>query len=140
METAFVLIFLLLLLAGLIEFGWAYFHYIALQDAAGEGAAYGSMFSSWQQGDDNTKPYYNPDPNNIYYRVRYESGAGIIDFSTSDTTIKVEAPFITPGNPLTVTVSYTHTFITPIITPFIVGDSIQLQATAVNTILSPPPP
>ena len=46
-ESAFVFIVIILLLGGLIEFGWAYFHYIAMQNAAGEGAAYGMMFSSW---------------------------------------------------------------------------------------------
>jgi Flp pilus assembly protein TadG len=45
-EATIVLILVLLLLGGLVEFGWAYFRYLAMQDAAGEGAAYGMMYST----------------------------------------------------------------------------------------------
>ena len=38
-ETALVLVVVIILLGGLVEFGWAYFRYLALQGAAGEGAA-----------------------------------------------------------------------------------------------------
>ncbi len=92
-EAGLVFILVLLMLGGLVEFGWAYFHYLALQDAAGEGAAYGSMFPNRHQGDDDTAPYYSPDPNNIAYRVRNESQTEILDWSA--TGVNVEAPFTT---------------------------------------------
>lgn len=138
-ETAFVFIFVLLLLGGLIEFGWAYFHYIALQNAAGEGAAYGMMYSTWHQGNDSSLPNYQANPNNIEFRVRSESETDIIDWSAPTTRVFVEAPFVTPGNPITVTISFEHQLITPLLTTFMEEDTIEMRATAVQTILSPPP-
>ena len=144
-ESAFVFIIVLLLLGGLVEFGWAYFHYLAMQDAAGEGAAYGIMFSTWHYGDNPSDPVdptdpnapYNPDPNNIAYRVRHESQTAILDWSS--TGVDVEAPFTTPGNQITVTVTYDHQLITPFLTGFSNGGTIRLRARAVQTILAPPP-
>lgn len=138
-EAALVFIVVLLMLGGLVEFGWAYFHYLALHNAAGEGAAYGSMFPTWHYGDrdaDPADPNYNPDPNNVAYRARHESQTDLLDWSATD--VNVEAPFTTPGNQITVTVSYDHALITPFLTGFTDGGSIRLRATAVNTIISPP--
>lgn len=143
-EAALVFILVLLMLGGLVEFGWAYFHYLALQDAAGEGAAYGSMFPTWHYGDNSSDPVdptdptdpYNPDPNNVAYRVRHESQTELLDWSS--TMVNVEAPFTTPGNKITVTVSYDHELITPFLTGFTEGGALRLRATAVQTILSPP--
>ena len=143
-EAALVFILVLLILGGLVEFGWAYFHYLALQDAAGEGAAYGSMFPNRHYGDhpsdpvdptDPTEPY-SPDPNNVAYRVRHESQTELLDWSS--TTVNVEAPFTTPGNQITVTVAYDHQLITPFLTGFTNNGAIRLRAQAVQTILSPP--
>lgn len=139
-EAALVFIVVLLMLGGLVEFGWAYFHYLALHDAAGEGAAYGSMFSTWHYGDadaDPSDPNYNPDPNNVAYRVRNESETDLLDWSAA--AVDVEAPFTTPGNQITVTVIYDHQLITPFLTGFTDDGSITLRARAVQTILSPPP-
>jgi len=129
-EAGLVFILVLLMLGGLVEFGWAYFHYLALQDAAGEGAAYGSMFPTWHYSGDNA------DPNNVAYRVRNESETELLDWSS--TAVNVEAPFTTPGNQITVTVTYDHQLITPFLTGFTDGGSIRLRARAVQTILSPP--
>ena len=129
-EAAFVFIIVLLLIGGLVEFGWAYFHYLAMQNAAGEGAAYGMMFPSWHDASDNS------DPNNIVYRVTNESKSDILDWSSAD--VEVEAPFLTAGNKITVTVSYTHTLITPLLSTFTNEDTLNLRAQAVQTILSPP--
>lgn len=138
-EAALVFIVVLLMLGGLVEFGWAYFHYLALQDAAGEGAAYGSMFPTWHYGDTDaapSDPNYNPDPSNVAYRVRNESQTELLDWSA--TNVNVEAPFTTPGNQITVTVTYDHELITPFLTGFTNDGAITLRARAVQTILSPP--
>ncbi len=131
-EAAFFFIILAMLVGGLVEFGWAYFHYLALQSAAGEGAAYGMMFSTWHDSSD------EPDPNNVVYRVQHESQSGLIDWS--NTNVLVEAPFVTAGNPITVTVTYTHTLLTPLLTPLVPDGTIVLEARAVQRILSAPPP
>jgi Flp pilus assembly protein TadG len=131
-EATIVLILVLLLLGGLVEFGWAYFRYLAMQDAAGEGAAYGIVYSTWQRPED------SPDPNNIVYRVQNESTSPILDWSS--TTVDIDAPFTTPGNLITVTVSFEHQLITPLLSQFVSDGTITLRATAVQTILAPPPP
>ncbi|HSM54832.1 MAG TPA: TadE/TadG family type IV pilus assembly protein [Candidatus Sulfomarinibacteraceae bacterium] len=138
-EAGIVFILVLMFLAGLVEFGWAYFRYLALQSAAGEGAAYGIVFPTWWHGDasDPDTDHFNDDPNNIIYRVKNESKSDILDWSNVDVT--VEAPFTTPGNPITVTARYEHDLITPLLSPLVPGGSITLRATAVQRILSPPP-
>lgn len=138
-EAALVFIVVLLMLGGLVEFGWAYFHYLALQSAAGEGAAYGSMFPTWHYGDADavpSDPNYHPDPSNVAYRVRNESQTELLDWSAA--TVDVEAPFTTPGNQITVTVSYDHQLITPFLTGFADDGALTLRARAVQTIVSPP--
>jgi hypothetical protein len=108
-EATIVLILVLLLLGGLVEFGWA-----------------------WQRPED------SPDPNNIVYRVQNESTSPILDWSS--TTVDIDAPFTTPGNLITVTVSFEHQLITPLLSQFVSDGTITLRATAVQTILAPPPP
>jgi Flp pilus assembly protein TadG len=140
-EATIVLVLVLLLLGGLVEFGWAYFRYLAMQNAAGEGAAYGMMYSTWHQGDD-TLPYYNPNPNNIVYRVQNESTSPILDWSAA--TVDVELPAISPnpenpGNPVVVTVTFEHQLITPLLSQLVSDGTITLRAQAVQTILAPPP-
>lgn len=130
-EATIVIILVLLLLGGLVEFGWGYFRYLAMQDAAGEGAAYGIVYSTWQT------PADSPDPNNIVYRVQNESSAPILDWSS--TNVNVEAPFTTPGNLITVTVTFEHELITPILSRMVSDGTITLRAQAVQTILAPPP-
>jgi hypothetical protein len=141
-ESALVFIVVLLLLAGLVEFGWAFFHYLALQDAAGEGAAYGTLFSTWHYDPGDPRcvsdpAFCNEDPNNITYRVRNESQSEIIDWGSSD--VDIQALFFTPGNYITVTAIYTHTLITPLLTTWVPDGTITLRATAVQRILAPPP-
>jgi Flp pilus assembly protein TadG len=135
-EATIVLILVLLLLGGLVEFGWAYFRYLALQDAAGEGAAYGMMYSSRHHSDDPDDVFYSDDPNNIVYRVQNESTSPILDWSS--TVVEIDAPFVTPGNPITVTVSLEHQLITPLLSQLVSSGTITLRATAVQTILAPP--
>ncbi len=127
LETAIFILIAILLLAAIAEFGWAYFRYLAMQNAAGEGAAYGIIHPDWWSSDD------NPDPNNIVYRTIHESNSPLLDWSSAEVT--VTAPFLTPGNFITVTISMKHRPITPI--GSIVGDGITLKATAVQRIISP---
>lgn len=138
-ESAIVVVIVLLLLGGLVEFGWAYFRYLALQDAAGEGAAYGIMFPTYWQGDDSGGLNYNCDPNNITYRVKNESQSGILDWQSVD--VQVTSVFTTPspGQAITVTASFDHQLITPLLSEMLSGGGITLRASAVQTVLAPAP-
>jgi Flp pilus assembly protein TadG len=118
-EMAILMVVLLLIMAGVLDFGRMYFTYLALQNAAGEGAAYGAINPTWVNSGDNA------DPNNIEYRVRNESSGTLIDWST--TTIVVDVPSIAGGAPITVSVSYVYEVITPMM-EVITGDTVTLTA------------
>jgi Flp pilus assembly protein TadG len=139
-ETALVLIIVVLLLGGLVEFGWAYFRYLALQGAAGEGAAYAMMFPRrWFSDADKPSSDWDdcvsPDPDNIVYRVQNESQSDILDWSATD--VEVDSVFTTPGNPITVTVSFEHDLITPLVSDWVSGGTITLRASAVQNVVVP---
>jgi Flp pilus assembly protein TadG len=140
-ETALVITVLLLLLMGLLDLGRVYFTYLALQNAAAEGAAYGMLHPTWQTSDAGADPsIVNPDPENIDYRARNESEDGLVNWS--GITVTVDSLFPTPGNPLTVTVTYDYEVLTPV-GQVLAGDTITLRASARQTILrddvAPPP-
>lgn len=124
-EMAIMMIVLLLIMAGVLDFGRMYFTYLALQNAAGEGAAYGAINPQWEDSGDNA------DPNNIAYRTRTESTGNLIDWT--DTDIVVEVPSYDSGAPITVTVSYTYTVITPVM-QVITGETVRLTATDTQLI------
>jgi Flp pilus assembly protein TadG len=118
-EMAIMMIVLLLILGGVLDLGRMYFTYLALQNAAGEGASYGAINPTWVDSSD------NDDPNNIVYRVQNESTGNLIDWST--TNVIVEAPNTAGGQPITVTVSYVYDVITPMVQA-ITGETITLTA------------
>lgn len=124
-EMAVMMVVLLLILGGVLDLGRLYFTYLALQNASGEGAAYGAIYPQWIDSGDNS------DPNNIEYRVRTESTGTLIDWS--DTAVTVDVPSLAGGAPITVSVSYTYTVITPMI-QVITGETIKLTATDTQRI------
>lgn len=112
---------LLILLSGILDLGRAYFTLLALQDAAAEGAVYGS-----------TTPL---DSTGIRARVR-ETSQWPVDFSTftdSQITVDLLGPACA-GNDLKLTVSMDF----GMAAPFIGGRTLPLSAEAIYTILAPP--
>ncbi len=112
---------LLILLAGILDLGRAYFTLLALQDAAAEGAVYGS-----------TTPL---DSSGIRARVRATS-QWPVDFATftdSQITVDLLGPACA-GNDLKLTVNLDF----EMIAPFIGGRTLPLAAEAIYTILAPP--
>jgi len=121
-EMAIFITLLMLVLAGVIDLGRAYYSYLSLKDAAAEGAAYGSI-----------APY---DLSGIEARVRGESPDGLIEWSGA----AVDTSFIGPacrGGGVRVEVTITYSFLTPFIGSIAGAQSIPLSADVVNTILSP---
>jgi len=141
-ELAVVLGLLVFILVAVVDLGRAYFIFLALQDAAAEGAAYGAIHPSWHGQPDLPEtncnyveaPLSHDDPNNITYRVQNESPSGMI--SWTDACVSVEAIFPTPGNTISVTVVYDYQVITPLIGIFVGDDTIPVRAQAAQTILS----
>ena len=121
-EMAISITLLMLVLAGVIDLGRAYYSYLSLKDAAAEGAAYGSIAPG--------------DLARIEARVRGESPGGLIDWSGAT----VNTSFIGPacrGGGVRVEVTITYTFLTPFIGAITGSQSIPLSADVVNTILYP---
>ncbi len=121
-EAAIFITLLMVVLAGLIDLGRMYYTYLALKDAAAEGAAYGSMEPADLAG--------------VEARVRGESPDGLIDWSAA----AVHTSFIGPacrGGGVQVEVTITYRFITPFIGSIAGSQSIPLSAEVVNTILAP---
>lgn len=122
-ELALTLTILLTLLAGVLDIGRAYYVFLALRDAAAEGAAYGS---------------FNPnDETGIREHVKDESPAGMI---TWDDTTDIDITIIglpCRGGGIEVTAQIDYTLLTPFIGAIVGSQTLPLEATVVNTIVSP---
>lgn len=136
-EFAVSLTVFLLLLAGTVDFGIGLFHYIAMHDAAQEGALYGSinpppLTGSW------TCPDFNID--RICERVITASGEnGLLGkMYASGMSVAVAVPDeACEGHELSVTLQYDYPLTMPFIGAVIGSDHIRLTAAAVDTILTP---
>lgn len=126
-ELGLTLTFVLILLSGVVDIGRAFFNYMALRDAAQEGALYGSI---------------NPtDSNGIQERVRNSSSLlqGLFGDPAADTSIdiNVDDPACT-GNGIQVQVAYDNfPLTTPFLGSFLGQQTVAISASAVDTILNP---
>jgi Flp pilus assembly protein TadG len=123
-EFALFITLLFVLIAGLVDFGRAYFYFNALRDAAEEGAFYGSVEPD--------------DTSGIVQRVRASSDAPIDMADTSAVDVDVDimgAPCA--GNTIEVTVTYDFLITTPFVGMLLDSQSIPLSADISNTILNP---
>ena len=138
-EFAISLTAILILLAGAADFGIGLFHYIAMRDAAQEGALYGSL----NPPANGTYNCGNVAVANICSRILNAGGdTGLIQniYADPSTIITIEAPHACEGNGITVTFEYPYPISMPFITAFIGSDHITLRATVTDTILTPPGP
>jgi len=123
-ELALSLTVILLLLTGAVDFSIAYFSFSALQDAAQEGALYGSI---------------NPtDESGIVTRVRNAS-TNPVDLANADlvdvvVTLPGEA---CEGNEVRVNVIYDYPISMPFIGAIVGAQQITLNASVTDTILQP---
>lgn len=130
-EFAISLTLVLLLLAGAVDFGMAFFSFIAIRDAAQEGALYGSMAPTDIAG--------------IESRVRHASTTPI-DMTDPDANINITVRTIgraCEGGGIEVTITYWYPLSMPLIRPIIDQDGdglIPITASVTDTILQPPCP
>ena len=137
-EFAISLTAMLILLAGAVDFGIGLFHYIAMRDAAQEGALYGSMNPpNPPTGGTYTCP--NAAIANICSRVQDAAGAnGIIANIYPSMTVEVKTtPAGCEGSGITVTLAYPYPVSMPFVGAIIGSDHIQLRAAVTDTILTP---
>ncbi len=129
-EMALFLMIILFILGGAVDFGIGYLSYVAIRDAAQEGAIYGAI-----------KP---TDTSGIVTRVTNSSSAAPVDL-VNDVTVAVSTPEgTTAGNPITVSVSYKYPLTLPFVS-LIIGINpgctqacIPLRASATGVILVNP--
>lgn len=151
-ELAISLTVMLLLLVGAVTFGMAFFSYVAMRDAAQEGALYGS-FNPYVDSNNNGSYDKTPSPEpvnlaGIRERVRATSTSPV---NFSDTT-RIPDGYITAvavtglacegnvsgvANAIRVSVEYDFPVFMPFVGAIIGGQSIHLNATVTDTILEP---
>ncbi len=121
---------LTVILVGVVDLGRAYFTYLALKDAASEGSYFGSVYPQCASANSTCAS-----PDNIDYRVRNASPhGGLVDWS--NVGIQVNAPDLTPGQTLTVSLSYSYQLITPFVGAIAGGQTLQLGARSAAVIVT----
>ena len=126
-EFSVSILAILFLLSGVVDFGRAFFTYMALKDAAQEGAAYGSAFPDDLAG--------------IKKRVRETSRYPVDLTDTNTVNVSVDytgAVCEGSGNGVSVTVEYDFVILTPFIGPIVGSQNLPLSATVTDIILRPP--
>lgn len=136
-ELAISLSVLLILLTGTIDFGIALFHYIAMSEAAQEGALVGSINPPPRAGS-----WDCPDPSiaRVCARVIHATGEdGLIKtMYDSGMTITVSAPDrACEGYKLTVALAYEYPLSMPFLGVALGSDHITLRTASTDTILTP---
>ncbi len=132
-ELAVILVFMVLLLAGIVDIGRAFYTYIALRDAAQEGVIYGSLFPTACSA--------------IETRVRITSDSPV-DMAAAFVAVTVliagvDCASATPsqacaGNEIRVRVAYSDFPITmPLLGTFIGTQTIGMSTEAAGVILKP---
>jgi hypothetical protein len=126
-ELAISFTILVLLLAVAVDMGRMFFSYIAVREAAEEGAIYGS---------------FNPtDASGIEARTRGSSSTPVDLSDTGMVNVSViNIGTACAGNNVEVTVSYSFSLSMPLIGVVLGTQSFPLQATATSTVLAPPCP
>ena len=146
-EFSLTLVFLTVLLMGVLDLGRAYFTYLALKDAAAEGAYYGSAFPQCvdTNGVNNAWPACMG-ANTIVYRVRNSAPrGGLVDWTDASALVVVDLPcgsanpcLMQAGEVLTVTVSYGYRMLTPFVGAIANGQMLTLTARSTAVIVRVP--
>ncbi|KAA3642816.1 MAG: pilus assembly protein [Chloroflexi bacterium] len=106
-ELSIGFVAMMTLLAGILDFGRVYYTFLALQNAAQEGASYVCAFPSCLNSTDCA------DPNNGTYRAQNESETGLIDWSSSTVAFSPTEPV--QGDILTMSLTHKHQLMAPFI-------------------------
>jgi Flp pilus assembly protein TadG len=129
-EFAFSFVIIVLLIVGAVELGRLYFSYIAIYDAAQEGALFGA--------------HYPGDTTAIKNHVRGTSSnpidltdTGLVDVQVNHFDAHADTAYPCAGDGLEVEVRYTFDFTMPLIGAFIPSNQIPLTASVISTVLSP---
>ncbi len=136
-EMALMMTILLIILSGVLDLGRGFFSFIAIQNAAAEGALYAAINPLCR--------VESPDcanPNNVIFRAQHESPAGLIDKNRMNISVTCDgdgscAPGsggLTEGRPITVTVDYHFQMVGPF-SALMPDGQLYMKAHAVQNIL-----
>ena len=121
-ELALLLPVLLIILLGLLDLGRAYYVSVALEDMAAEGAAFAAV---------------QPNPGDLSEVQARAAGAstGLVRIEPGAVQVQYP-PAIVRGNPVTVTVPFEFTFVTPFISGFVGDGAIELRGIATDALIN----
>jgi Flp pilus assembly protein TadG len=142
-ELAMSMMFLLILVAGVVDLGRAFFTYIALRDAAQEGAAYASVARNDKDSFDNDFCA------GIEARAKATSNTQIVSLVDTDVTVLYNGkPCVDGlmdntdacyGRAVKVIVHYPNFRITtPLLGTIVGSQTVPITASIVDTVLTPP--
>lgn len=134
-EFAFVAIFLAILLAGVADFGRAYFVFIQMRDAAQEGASYGSFEPNDFSGIEARVRDTMKDPVDL-------SDPAVVQVTPELTNPPYACAGFNPSslktNAIRVTIYYEMPIAVPFLGAIIDSQFVPLEATVEDAILRPP--
>jgi Flp pilus assembly protein TadG len=135
-EFSLMLIFLTVLVMGVLDLGRAYFTYLALKDAAAEGAYFGSAYPQCVDADgvsDDSPGCVGA--NNILYRVRNTAPhGGLVDWNGASIGVNLP-PVLEAGKVLSVAVAYQYQMLTPFVGAIANGQTLTLTASSSAVIV-----
>jgi len=135
-EFSASLVVLLLVLGGVLDIGRAFFTFVAIENGAGEGAIFAAYHPAWVTEEDVPSGITDPQFQNITYRASHESPAGIVDWAQAQVQVEYAAELPQVGQPVTVTISYSYTVMTPFLHLALENGVLPLRSNATQTILS----
>ncbi len=119
-EFAIILPVLLVILAGALDLGRLYFAYVAVTDAASEGASYAAA---------------HPTSDESAILERAEDASYITAGQSELELFCPTCPEVSSGDSISVTVTYSFTLVTPFVHAIVPGGVIPLRAAATEVIL-----
>jgi hypothetical protein len=134
-EMALMMTILLVVLSAVLDLGRGFFSYIAINNAAAEGALYAAINPRCLSG----SVAGCGNPNNVEFRTKNESPDGLVvkdnmDISVSCVNNNCNFGALTEGNPITVTVVYTFKMLGPF-SGMVPEGYLHFRAHAVQKIL-----
>ena len=118
-EVALAMPILILIMAGILDVGRAYFTYVSLSDAAAEGAAYAAN---------------HPSHTTEIRERAADASNGLVVLGPE--MVSVDYASLTAGWPITVSVEYEYDLITPFIQAFVPDGKIMMKATVAQVIIN----
>ncbi len=145
-EFSLMMVFMVVLLMGVLDLGRAYFTYLALKDAAAEGAYFGSVYPQCVDADGmdvdgdglENDGAACADDHNVQHRVQHSAvQGGLVDWESATIVTTLPAT-LAAGQVLTVSVAYQYEMITPFAGTIANGQMLTLTAASAATIIRVP--